>query len=87
LFLTEFTAFDPHTVEQNGKFAGDGNNCASATFSAAVSTGRRNTLIFLERWSDQNEVSSPRIFHGQAEVGDLGQMATWRVDELDWSGV
>jgi hypothetical protein len=34
LFLTEFTAVDPHTVEQNGKFAGDGNNCASATFGA-----------------------------------------------------
>jgi hypothetical protein len=55
--------------------------------ATAVSTGRRNTLIFLERWSDQNEVSSPRIFHGQVEVGDLEQMATWRVDELDWLGV
>jgi hypothetical protein len=34
LFLTEFTAVDPHTVEQNGKLAGDGNNSASATFGA-----------------------------------------------------
>ena len=32
LFLMEFTAVDPHTVEQNGEFAGDGNNRASATF-------------------------------------------------------
>jgi hypothetical protein len=50
---------------------------------AAISTGRRNTLVFSQSWSDENEVSSPRIFHGQAEVGDLGQMATQRVDELD----
>jgi len=34
LFLTEFIAVDPQTVEQNGKFAGDGNNCASTTFGA-----------------------------------------------------
>ena len=30
---------------------------------AAVSTGRRNTLIFRKRWSVPNEVSSPSIFH------------------------
>jgi hypothetical protein len=44
---------------------------------------RGNTLVFSQRWSDQNEVSSPRIFHGQAEVGDLGQMAARRDDELN----
>jgi hypothetical protein len=27
---------------------------------AEVSTGRRNTLVFGRRWSDQNEVSSPK---------------------------
>ena len=27
---------------------------------AAVSTGQRNTLIFLERWSVRHEVSSPQ---------------------------
>jgi len=54
---------------------------------AAISTGRRNTLIFSQRWSDEHEVTPPRIFYGQAEVRDLGPMATRRVDELDWSGV
>ncbi|MFT5786294.1 MAG: hypothetical protein ACI9KK_001649, partial [Ascidiaceihabitans sp.] len=42
---------------------------------AAVSTGRRNTLVFLERWSVKHEVSPPDIFHGQTEVRDLGSMA------------
>jgi hypothetical protein len=32
VFLTEFAAVDPHSVEQNGEFAGDGDNGASATF-------------------------------------------------------
>jgi hypothetical protein len=50
----------------------------------AVSTGRRNTLVFLERWSEPYEVSSPRIFNRQTEVRDMGQMATWGVDEVDW---
>jgi hypothetical protein len=54
---------------------------------AAISTGRRNTLVFLESWSDPYEVSSPSIFYGQAEVRDLGQMPTRRVDELDWAGL
>jgi hypothetical protein len=52
-----------------------------------VSTGERNALILLERWSDQHDVSPPRIFYGQAKVRDLGQMTTRRNDELDWSGV
>ncbi|MFT5870904.1 MAG: hypothetical protein ACI8TF_003035, partial [Paracoccaceae bacterium] len=38
----------------------------------AISTGRRNTLVFSQRWSDEHEVSPPHIFHGQAEVRDLG---------------
>jgi hypothetical protein len=49
--------------------------------------GRRNTLVFGQRGTDQNEVSSPHIFYGQAEVGELGQMATLKFDEFDWSGV
>jgi hypothetical protein len=61
--------------------------CGECPQSAAISTGRRNTLVFGQRWTDQNEVSSPHIFYGQAEVGDLGQMATLKFDELDWSGV
>jgi transposase-like protein len=31
---------------------------------AVASTGRRNTLIFSQRWSDEHEVSPPRIFYG-----------------------
>ena len=53
----------------------------------AVSTGRRNTLISKKDWSLHYEVSSPNIFHQQAEVRDLGSMATRRVDELDWAVV
>ena len=55
------------------------------TLSAAVSTGRRNTLVFLERWSVDHDLSSPDIFHRQAEVRDLGSMAARRVDEFDWT--
>jgi hypothetical protein len=62
-------------------------NTRTGPQSPAILKGRRNTLVFSQRWSDQNEVSSPRIFHGQAEVADLGQMATRRIDELDWSCV
>jgi len=35
---------------------------------AADSTGERNTLIFLERWSVKNEVSDADVLHGQTEV-------------------
>ena len=35
---------------------------------AAVSPGRRNTLIFLERWSVYNEVSHTDVLYGQSEV-------------------
>ena len=41
--------------------------------SPAVSTDRRNTLVFLERWSVKHEVSSTYLFHGQTEVRDLGR--------------
>ncbi|MGA9433372.1 MAG: hypothetical protein WBV62_03980, partial [Roseobacter sp.] len=53
----------------------------------AISTGRCNTLFFLERWSEYHEVSSPHIFHGQTEVGYLEPLATRRVDEFDWAAV
>ncbi len=33
-----------------------------------VSMGRRNTLLFLERWSVYNEVSHTDVLYGQAEV-------------------
>lgn len=39
---------------------------------------------FLERWRVGYDLSLTDIFHGQTEVGDLGSMATWSVDELDW---
>ena len=41
----------------------------------AVSTGRRNTLIFLERWSVRDEVSDADILHGQTEVRDVGSLS------------
>jgi hypothetical protein len=59
---------------------------ALGLLSVAVSTGRRNTLVFLERWSDPHEVSSPSILHRQTEVRDMGSMATRRVDEFDRAG-
>ncbi|AXI55474.1 transglutaminase N-terminal domain-containing protein [Sulfitobacter sp. JL08] len=34
----------------------------------AVSTGDRNTLIFLERWSVRDEVSYADVLYGQTEV-------------------
>lgn len=41
----------------------------------AVSTGRRNTLIYGRRWRDQNEVLSPRIFteKKKSEIWDRWQ--------------
>jgi hypothetical protein len=48
-----------------------------------VSTGRRNTLILLERWSVKHEVSAAYILYRQTEIGDVGSMATRRVVKLD----
>lgn len=53
----------------------------------AVSTDRRNTLVFLERWSENDDIPAQNIFHGQTEVRDLGSMAAWRVDEFDWAWI
>jgi hypothetical protein len=46
----------------------------------AVSKGRRNTLI----WSVYNEVSHTDVLYGQAEVRDVGSVATRRFNGLDW---
>lgn len=46
----------------------------------AVSTGRRNSLIFLERWSIDHEVSDTGVLYGQLEVRDV---AAWWVNEFD----
>ena len=53
----------------------------------AVSIGRRNTLIFLERWSVNDEVPDADVLHEQTEVGDVGPMATRGVDEFDWATI
>ena len=50
----------------------DGSNDWSA---GAVSTGERNTLVFLERWSVRDEVSYTDVLYGQAEVRDVGSVA------------
>jgi hypothetical protein len=42
---------------------------------AAVSTGRRNTLVFLERWSVSHGLSEADIFLRKAEGRDLGSVA------------
>jgi hypothetical protein len=43
--------------------------------AGAISTGRRNTLIFRKRWSNQHEVSPPRIFTDKqkSEIWDRWQ--------------
>ena len=58
---------------------------AKGSFAPAVSIGRRNTLIFLERWSVYDEVPDADVLHEQTEVGDVGPMATRGVDEFDWA--
>ena len=58
---------------------------AKGSFAPAVSIGRRNTLIFLERWSVFDEVPDADVLHEQTEVGDVGPMATRGVDEFDWA--
>jgi len=44
-----------------------------------VSIGRRNALVFLERWSANDEMPVPDIFQEQTEVGDMGSTAARRV--------
>ena len=54
-------------------------------FIPAVSTGGRNTLVFLERWGVEDEVSDADVLHRQPEVGDVGSLAAPGVDEFDWT--
>ena len=56
-------------------------------YRGAVSTGQRNTLVFLERWSVNHGVPKAEILQRQAESGDLGSLAARRVDELDWAAL
>jgi len=58
------------------------NNCLTLFLTqrqlcGAVSTDRRNTLIFFERWSISHEVSSAYILHSQAEVRDVGSLLSY----------
>ena len=41
-----------------------GQRCLKVGSAGAVSTDRRNTLIFLERWSVIDEVSYTDVLHG-----------------------
>jgi hypothetical protein len=52
-----------------------GFNSNECLLRAAISTGRRNTLIFLERWSEPYEVSSPSVFTDKqkSEIWDRWQ--------------
>jgi hypothetical protein len=47
------------------------------------SGGRRNTLVFEERWSVEDGIPAEDIFYGETEGGDLGPLAAWGVDEFD----
>ena len=47
------------------------------------SKGRRNTLVFEERWSVEDGISPEDLFHREAKGGDLGSLAAWGVDEFD----
>lgn len=42
----------------------------------ADSTGGRNTLVFFERWSVDDEISDEDVLHEQAEVGDVGSVGS-----------
>jgi len=44
VFLTEFTAVDPHTMQENGEFTGDGDNSASTALGAHQSHAPRFNL-------------------------------------------
>jgi hypothetical protein len=49
----------------------------------AVSMGRRNTLIFDQKMECWNALQTSDLFYERAEVGDMGSLATRRVDEFD----
>ncbi|MFT7596393.1 MAG: hypothetical protein ACI8R4_003728, partial [Paracoccaceae bacterium] len=53
----------------------DKKHTTNDSIAAVVSMGRRNTLIFRERWSVLNEVSHTDILYGQTEVRDVGSVA------------
>ncbi|WP_416375915.1 hypothetical protein [Parasphingorhabdus sp.] len=53
-------------------------------FTLVISTGRRNTLIFVGKMECWNELQTTDIFYRCAEVGDLGSLTARRVDEFDW---
>ena len=50
-----------------------------------VSTVRCNNLFLLEGLNEPYEILSSSIFHGKTEVVDMGSMATWGGDEVDWT--
>ena len=54
---------------------------------AVASTGGRNTLVFLERWSVENEISPQNLLFLKSARGDLGSLAARGVYEVDWAGV
>jgi hypothetical protein len=49
--------------------------CGERQLCPVVSTGRRNTLIFLERWSVYHEVSATNVLYRCAKVGDVGSLS------------
>jgi hypothetical protein len=61
-FIREFWLAAEKSVQPENSACGHWSNGSEGLFCPAISTGRRNTLIFLERWSDEHEVSPPRIF-------------------------
>ncbi|WP_083554336.1 helix-turn-helix domain-containing protein [Paracoccus sp. SM22M-07] len=51
--------------------------------AGADSTGGRNILVFLQRWSVSHEVSHADVLHRGTKIGDVGSMAAWRVVRFD----
>ncbi|PSL15106.1 hypothetical protein CLV88_12625, partial [Shimia abyssi] len=50
---------------KHGRVSNSQGKSAVVQLASAVSTGRRNTLIFLERWSVDHEVPDADVLYGQ----------------------
>jgi hypothetical protein len=56
--------------------------CGERQKSPVISTGRRNTLIFLERWSVSHEVSHTDVLHRHTEVGDVESLSAMQASPV-----
>jgi hypothetical protein len=54
---------------------------------SVISTDRCNTLVFIEKMECLDEAKTSDIFYESTEVGDMGSLATRRVDEFNWTRI